>query len=238
VAVLFSGCGAAAPEVEEISHGEATPLSSLLITRWASGFGPGGYEPGDGADQFTDEAHALGEASGSNAGVVVLGRGGRITLDMGSSFSDSTGADFAVWENGISDPDGTLFAELAYVEVSSDGVSFARFPVADRESEPVGGYDTTFGSVDPTRYSGFAGLHPVGVGTAFDLSNLRDDSAVAAGEVDLTKIRYVRIVDVIGDGRDGDSSDRAIYDPYPTVNPDADGSNTAGFDLDGVAVLR
>lgn len=238
VAVLFSGCGAAASEVGEMVHGEATPLSSSVIARWADGFGPGGYEPGDGADVFTDETHALGEASGSNAGVVVLGKGGRITLDMGSSFSDSAGADFAVWENGISGRDGTLFAELAYVEVSSDGVTFARFSVEDRQSEPVGGFDTTFGYIDPARYSGFAGLYPVGVGTAFDLNTLKDDPAVVSGTVDLAAIRYVRIIDVIGDGCDEDASGRAIYDPYPTVNPDAVGSNTAGFDLDGVAVLR
>lgn len=237
-AVTLSGCGLSAPEVEEIVHGEGTTLSSPLINRWAVGLGPGGYEPGDGADLYTDETQALQEASGSNAGVLVLGEGGQITVDMGTPFSDTAGADLAVWENGLSGPDGTLFAELAYVEVSSDGVTFVRFPVEDLESEPVGGYDTAFGYVDPARYSGFAGVYPVGIGTAFDLNHLSDDPAVTSQTVDLGAIRYVRIIDVIGDGRDEDSSGRAIYDPHPTVNPDAAGSNTAGFDLDGVAVLR
>jgi hypothetical protein len=252
VALAFlTGCEAAAPgggsgtgnpgssdgTATSVAHGGGVDLSSPLINRWATALGPGGYEPGDGAEMLKDPEAALGRAAGSNSGVVVLGSGGRMTFDMGVPFADRDGAELAVWENGIAGADGTLFAELAYVEVSSDGATFARFPVLDREGTPVSGYTGTFGYVDPTRYSGFAGLHPAGTGTAFDLTELRDDPAVVSGTVDLDAIRYVRIVDVIGDGGEIDAADNPIYDPYPTYNPDLT-TNTAGFDLDGVAVLR
>lgn len=240
VAFILAGCSAFALGTEAVAHGDGVTLDSLAIHRWVDAIPNGGYVPGAGADVYNNQVAAIGPAAGSNAGVVVLGSGGSITLDMGAPFANAAGADFAVWENGHSGPDGTLFAELAFVEVSSDGESFARFPVSSERQDLVGGYDTAFGYIDPDQYSGFAGLHPVGTGTAFDLTELEDDPLTGADStatVDLSAIRYVRIVDVIGDGRERDKYGREIYDPYPTVNPDTD-RNTAGFDLDGVAVLR
>lgn len=52
-----------------------------------------------------------------------------------------------------------------------------------------------------------------------------------SGAVDDSSIRYVRIVDVVGDGATVDSFGRAIIDPSL-------GGPTAGFDLDAVAVLN
>lgn len=240
VAFILAGCSAPALGTEEVAHGDGVALDSSAVHRWAEKVAPDGYAAGPGADIYTDPSTAIGPAAGSNAGVVVLGSGGSITLDMGEPFADTAGADLAVWENGLSGPDGMLFAELAFVEVSSDGQNFARFPVSTERQDPVSGYDTAFGYIDPDQYSGFAGLHPVSTGTAFDLTELNDaplTGADSTATVDLSAIRYVRIVDVIGDGRERDAHGREIYDPYPTVNPDTD-RNTAGFDLDGVAVLR
>ena len=148
-------------------------------------------------------------------------------------------ADFAVYENGIANPvAGTVYAELAWVEVASrlnaTDDQFARFPASTTRTETVGSWQ----QINPNDYSGFAGIHPAGFGTAFDLQKLANHHLVTDGTVDLNAIRYVRIVDVIGDGRHLDDSDppRPIYDPYPTFNP-AITNNTAGFDLDGVAVL-
>lgn len=240
VAFILAGCSASTFGTEEVAHGDGVTLDSSAIHRWVDAIPDGGYVPGAGADKYNNQVAAIGPAAGSNAGVVVLGSGGSITLDMGEPFANTAGADFAVWENGLSGSDGTLFAELGFVEVSSDGESFARFPVSSERQDPVGGYDTVFGYIDPDQYSGFAGLHPVRTGTAFDLTKLEevpltgDDSTAA---VNLSAIRYVRILDVIGDGRERDTHGRRIYDPYPTVNPETD-RNTAGFDLDGVAVLR
>ena len=78
---------------------------------------------------------------------------------------------------------------------------------------------------------GLAGTYIVGYGTPFDLAALRNSPAVRDGTIDLTSIRYVRIVDIVGDGTTLDSFGRGIVDPISS-------GPTAGFDLDGVAVLN
>jgi hypothetical protein len=80
--------------------------------------------------------------------------------------------------------------------------------------------------VDPTQVDGFAGKYRQGFGTPFDLDNLADDP-----NLDKNAVRYVRIVDIPGDGASLDTSGDPIYDPFPTTD-------SAGFDLDGVAVLN
>lgn len=228
-------------------HGEGVLRGSPAIIGWATALGPGGYEPGVGAEAYTDPERALGSASGVSTDVLVLGDGGRVTLAFSAPIVNAPGyADFAVYENGIADPNtGTVFAELAWVAVASrenaTDDQFARFPATTTRTEPVGGYDTGLEQIDPADYSGFAGTHPAGTGTAFNLQELADHPRVANGTVDLSAIRYIRIVDVIGDGSELDDSvpARPIYDPYPTYNPDlSPDGNTAGFDLDGVAVLE
>lgn len=61
---------------------------------------------------------------------------GEITLSFESGISDGSGADFAVFENGF-DNRGSIFGELAYVEVSSDGKHFARFESDSLTGKPV-----------------------------------------------------------------------------------------------------
>jgi hypothetical protein len=53
---------------------------------------------------------------------------------------------------------------------------------------------------------------------------------VSSGALDLSRIRYIRLRDIIGDGNALDCAGRPIYDPYPTTGG-------AGFDLDAIAVL-
>lgn len=226
-------------------HGEGVHRGSPAIIGWATGLGPepapGGYQPGVGAEAYTDPERALGPATGVSTDVLVLGDGGRVTLTFASPIVNAPGyADFAVYENGIANAAaGTVYAELAWVAVASQENAaddeFARFPATTTRTEPVGSFE----QIDPDQYSGFAGVHPAGTGTAFDLEELAGHELVQNGTVDLSAIRYIRIIDVIGDGSQMDDSDppRPIYDPYPTYNPDITG-NTAGFDLDGVAVLR
>ena len=225
---LLAACSDAGSgdSVTPAEHGDGVPLGSPLIASWATALGPGGYLAGAEADSLTDPDRAIGAASGISTDVVVLGRGGHITLDLGRTIADGEGADIAVWENGIPGGD-LLFAELAFVEVSTDGTDFARFSTATTRDSSV----DPFESIRPADYAGFAGLHPAGTGTAFDLSQLIDDPSVASGAVDLSAIRYVRIIDIVGDGLTFDGTGNAIYDPYPTTG-------TAGFDLDGVAILR
>jgi len=124
-----------------------------------------------------------------------------------------------VFENSFSD----TFLELGYVEVSSDGVNFFRFGNDSLTESPVGG----FGAVDPTDIGGFAGKYRQGYGTPFDLALLIDTS----GLLDTNNVKWVRIVDIVGDGGCLDTSGDVIYDPYPTMG-------SAGFDLDAIGVLN
>lgn len=222
-------------DIPTYAHGDGVPQDSAAIASWATGLGPGGYSAGVGAEVYNDPSAAFGNTGGTSTGVVVLGQGGTIVLDMGSAFADTEGADFAVWENGIAGVGGVVFLELAFVAVSSDGTAFARFPVAARRTTAVGPFE----SVDPGLYDGFAGVHPLGTGTAFDLSELRGVNEVVDGDVDLASVRYVKITDVVGDGTITDDQDPAqpIYDPYNTYDSGI-ATNTSGFDLDGVAILR
>ncbi|MCL4720590.1 MAG: PEP-CTERM sorting domain-containing protein, partial [Gammaproteobacteria bacterium] len=90
------------------------------------------YSPGSDVDlQFQTPLRALGPAGnsdGSNDGftfdIVSLGNGGSITLGFAVPIADGPGPDFLVFENSFSDG----FLELAWVEVSSDGSNFFRFP--------------------------------------------------------------------------------------------------------------
>ena len=174
-----------------------------------------------------------GDASGAigapGNGVVSLGDGGSITVTFARPIVDGAGADFAVFENGFASGAG-LFAELGFVEVSSNGTDFARFAAISRTqtATQVGAFET----IDPTDVRNLAGKHAGGTGTPFDLAELVGLNPA----VDVNAIRYVRVVDVVGsiDPKYGarDSLGTLINDPFTT--PYASG----GFDLDAVGVIN
>ena len=180
------------------------------------------YETGKRLDPaFQTPEKAIGEADGTSFDVVSLGEGGRITMIFEPSIQNGEGWDFAVFANPYDD----YFLELAFVEVSTDGDVFVRFDAVSYTPDPV----PSFGRVDATLVNGFAGKYRQGYGVPFDLSDLSEMPEVTGGAVDLDDIRYVRIVDIIGDGRETDIKDEKIYDPYPTTG-------SAGFDLDAIGV--
>jgi hypothetical protein len=198
----------------------AVSMDDPAIIDWASGWVD--YVPGGNlASTWMNPQEALGPAEGTSFDVVSLGSGGSITLTFDPPLSNGSGWDFAVFENSFSD----TFLELAYVEVSSDGVHFIRFDNDSLTAEPVGG----FGATDPTNIDGFGGKYRQGFGTPFDLEDLSTKDDVLDGLVTLNEIAYVRIVDIIGDGTFLDTSGDIVWDPYPTAQ-------SAGFDLDAVGV--
>ncbi len=180
-----------------------------------------------GLADFGEASNALGEPSGDPAHTVSLGDGGQATLHVASGIMNGPGDDFAVFENAFFDLFG-LFAELAFVEVGSNGVDFARFEAQALNTLPVASFDT----LDPSDYAGLAGRHAAPLGTGFDLADLASSPAVQSGDVDVNDILYVRIVDLVGDGSSLDPSGRPIFDPYPTP------FETGGFDLDAVGVVH
>jgi hypothetical protein len=198
----------------------AVSMDDPAIIYWASGWVD--YIPGDNlASTWTNPQKALGPAEGTSFEVVSLGSGGSITMTFDPPLSNGSGWDFAIFENSFSD----TFLELAYVEVSSDGVHFIRFDNDSLTAGPVGG----FGATDPTNIDGFGGKYRQGFGTPFDLADLSTKDDVLEGLVKLNEIAYVRIVDIIGDGTFFDASGDVVWDPYPTAQ-------SAGFDLDAVGV--
>ena len=202
----------------------AVAYNDARIVNWATGVAT--YLPGAGVSdpKWMMPSQVLGPAGTDTTAVVVLGNGGTITLTFPAPITDGAGWDFAVFENSFA---SDVFLELGFVEVSSDGSHFARFDSAFQGTvTPCGSCSATAAEI-----GGLAGAYMVGYGTPFDLAALRNSPLVRDGSVDLTAIQYVRIVDIIGDGTTLDSFGRGIVDPISS-------GPTAGFDLDGIAVLN
>jgi hypothetical protein len=218
-AVPAAVAGPYAPEAEQPGS-TAVSMNSAEFVAWATGYT--NYLVGaEVVSTWRMPEKALGPAVGDSFDIVCLGRGGQITLTFDRPISNVQGWDFAVFENSFSD----TYLELAYVEVSSDGITFVRFDNDSLTVSPVGG----FGAVDPTNIDGFAGKYRQGFGTPFDLTDLASKQEVLSGDVNLSAITHIRLVDVVGDGSYFDTSGDVIYDAYPTFQ-------SAGFDLDAVGV--
>ncbi len=171
------------------------------------------------------ENDAVGAATNNTMDVVSLGDGGSATLTFERPIANGEGPDFAVFENSFDD----YFLELAFVEVSSDGERFVRFPATSlTQTETQTG---SSGSTDPTRINNLAGKFRIGYGTPFDLDELSDSTGI-----NLDSIVYVRIVDVVGSidpqYATYDAFGHIVNDPWPT------NFGSCGFDLTGVAVLN
>jgi len=190
----------------------------------------------------TDEGpQGAGDYAGS-LDVYKLGNGGTITLGFqpGQAIYNGPGDDFTVFANPFYVTDSTTdFAELSFVEVSSDGVNFVRFPNYSSTPSPVGAY----GTINAANVSGYAGVTPVladtsmnpmdpnansinpydptvSGGDSFDLSALANTPAVLDGLVNLNDIQYVRLVDVVS-GVSTDSNGDIIYTPGSSADVDS-----------------
>lgn len=191
---------------------------SPAFMAWASGWT--NYQVGaDCHTMWQTPENAMGPAVGSSFDIVCLGRDGRITMTFNVPIANGAGYDFAVFENAINN----TFLELAFVEVSSDGIHFFRFA---NDSLTPGGIGP-FGTVDPTNISGLASKYRQAYGTPFDLEELKGVSSL----LDLQQVKLVRLLDIPGDGRFMDSGGQPIYDPYPILD-------SAGFDLDAIGVIN
>lgn len=164
---------------------------------------------------------ALGFPDGN---IVSLGDEGSATVTFAAPIIDATGFDFAVFENG-----GPAYLELAFVEVSSDGIHFFRFPAHSQTqtATQIG----SFGTPVATYINNLAGKYSGDYGVPFDLDDLPDDALL-----DKNNVTHVRIVDAVGSIDAAyatfDSFGNAVNDSFPT--PFASG----GFDLQAVGVIH
>ncbi|MCH8555882.1 MAG: hypothetical protein LAT76_12045, partial [Schleiferiaceae bacterium] len=201
---------------------------SSVFVGWATGCvvqrGPMDIaQPQLGSASAGIDSMAIGKVGLS--GTVSLGDGGMATLTFATPITNGPGYDFAVFENAFSDS----FLELAFVEVSSDGQRFVRFPSISltQDSVQIGGFDL----LDATKIHNFAGKYRVNYGVPFDLDEIKDSVGV-----DVNTITHVRIVDVVGSLSPlfgtKDYQGNFVNDPWPTPFP------SSGFDLDGVGVIH
>ncbi len=205
----------------------AIPADSSIFTGWATAVelergNMDVQQPELGLVSYGTADNAISMADSL---AVSLGDGGIATLSFEYPLYDGDGWDFAVFENSF---DG-LFLELAFVEVSSDGEHFFRFPNASltQTEEPVG----SFGLLDARKINNLAGKYVIGNGTPFDLAELREIEGL-----DIMHITHIRVIDVVGTLQDDwssfDTEGRKINDPYPTA------FSSGGFDLDAVGVMH
>ena len=159
-------------------------------------------------------------------GVVSLGDGGSATLTFNGLITNGQGPDFAVFENSFDDS----FLELAFVEVSSDGINFFRFDATSLTDTDT--QTGTFGNTNATNLYNLAGKYRAQYGTPFDLDELSGTPGL-----NINAISHVKIIDVIGNistpiYTSYDSQNNPINDPWPTPFP------SGGFDLDAVGAIN
>jgi hypothetical protein len=170
-----------------------------------------------------DELTALNQA-GAN-GTVSLGDGGHAIVQFEYPIKNGEGFDFAVFENSF---DG-FFLELAFVEVSSDGINFFRFPsISLTDTMEQKG---TFDLLEAQQLHNLAGKYRLFYGTPFDLDELADEVGL-----DVNAVTHIKIIDVVGivnsEFTQRDALGNPINDPWPTP------FFSSGFDLDAVGVIH
>ena len=229
---LYNAAFAQFAPAADIAGTTAVGRDSSAFVDWASGCtiqrGPMNIaNPGLGLATAGDSTSAIGPADDV---IVSLGDGGTATLTFNHPIYNGSGFDFAVFENGFMGSDSSLaFLELAFVEVSTDGQRFVRFPattdVQNTSQLGNGAY------IDCAQLNNFAGKYVANYGTPFDLQELVDSPGI-----DITNINYIKLIDVVGsiDSLYGsrDHNGRMVNDPWPTP------FFSCGFDLDAVGVIN
>jgi hypothetical protein len=214
-------------------HEQAIHVDSNIFAGWATGCTlQRGYQniadPSSGYTNVGDELIPVGKALTN--GIVSLGDGGSAILTFDKPIRNEAGADFAVFENGFALMGDTLFyLELAFVEVSSDGQNYFRFPASSLTDTTIQADNAT--GTDPHNLYNLAGKYMVRYGTPFDLEELKNNAAL-----DVDHITHIKIIDVVGSIHNTyarrDSANRKINDPWPTP------FGSSGFDLAGIGVIH
>ncbi len=214
-----------------IAGSTAIIKSSPLYVAWANGIivnrglinksEPTFAISGNNYASFGLPNNAVGFPDGN---VVSLGDEGNAILTFATPIVNGNGYDFAVFENASFD-----YLELAFVEISSDGLNYFRFP-AHSQTQTATQVDT-FATPEPTYLNNFAGKYYGDYGTPFDLSEIPNNPLL-----DKNNIQFVKIVDVVGSINplfaSFDIFGNAVNDSFPT--PFA----SCGFDLQAVGVIN
>ena len=185
-----------------------------------------------GQEDISNPQSALASAGDSSmavgmpgSGIVSLGDAGEAILTFERFIQNGPGWDFAIFENSFNN----TFLELGFVEVSSNGIDYFRFPPTSLTQDTI--QIDAFGSVNPTQINNLAGKYRANYGTPFDLEELSNEP-----NLDVNSISHVKIIDVIGSIDSNycnyDQFSNKINDPFPTP------FISSGFDLDAVGVIN
>lgn len=177
-----------------------------------------------GGSNYATSGQADAAAGYPDGNTVSLGDGGFAIATFAAPVINGTGFDFAVFENG-----SVPYLELAFVEVSSDGVNFFRFP--NHSETQTATQLGSFGTPQAQYLQNFAGKYSSQYGTPFDLSDLPDNDLL-----NKNNITHVKVIDVIGsvnpEYASYDSFGNAVNDSFPTP------FSSCGFDLQGVGIIN
>ena len=175
-----------------------------------------------GNADFGLESDGIGIADGI---VVSLGDGGTAVTTFTNLVLNGPGYDFAIFENGYTDD----YLELAFVEVSSDGLNYFRFDAVSETSTDIQKGNADF--IDCRFVNNLAGKYRVNYGTPFDLEELS-----GIPELDINAISHIKLIDVVGSINplyaSFDSEGTIVNDPYPTP------FSSSGFDLDAIGIIH
>ena len=218
--------GIYAPAVGQVGT-TAVHKDSSIIVSWATSCSvTRGYQQIDssqlGYASVGSNTSAVGIADGQ---VISLGDSGVAIIEFQNPIFNGQGDDFVIFENAFN----STFLELAFVEVSSDGVNFFRFTnnSTTQDTNQLG----NFAVLDATNIHNLAGKYEVMYGTPFNLDDVPNDILL-----DKNAITHVKLIDVIGNISEiyatYDSDNNKINDPWPTPYP------SSGFDLDAVGVIH
>jgi len=217
------------PDAGQPGSTAVLPTDSSIVA-WATGAtlergfvnisNPSFMASGSNVASYGVAENAVGPANGS---LVSLGDHGTAVLTFATPITNGEGFDLAVFENG-----GPFFLELAFVEASSDGVNFFRFPAHSltQTATQMG----SFGTPLAVNLNNLAGKYG-GNGTPFDLSDIPNNPLL-----DKENITHIKVVDVVGNINPTyatfDSFGNIVNESWPTA------FNSCGFDLDAVGVIN
>ena len=218
-----------------IPGSSAISKTSSVFTTWGTGCSVqrGLQQIGNtssGYPTLGDSSSAIGAPDGD---VVSLGDSGRAVVTFSRAITNGPGPDFAIFENGFLNVANSeeAFLELAFVEVSSDGVNYTRFPATSLTQDTIQLSSIASPSYTNARHlNNLAGKYVGNWGTPFDLQELAGTSGL-----NINAITHVRLVDAIGSigaNASRDSAGRRINDPFPTPFPNS------GFDLDAIGAIN
>ena len=173
-----------APEPEEIGS-DAIHKDSSIFVGWANDIvitrGPMNIE--DPSLGLTNYGVAENGSFIADNNVVSLGDGGQAIATFSEAIGNGPGPDFAIFENGFANH----YMELAFVEVSSNGINYSRFESISETPTDV--QIDNFSYSDCRYLYNLAGKYRVNFGTPFDLEEL---SGIAG--LDINNITHIRII--------------------------------------------